>query len=71
MKREQIEAEWVKWREAVNFQGATIFIEFAQHIAKLEREECAIECDRYADQSSNPMNFAFNCAKSIRARGNK
>ena len=45
---------------------------FAEHIAKLaveqEREQCAVECDYYSGQSSNPMNFAENCAKAIRAR---
>ena len=35
----------------------------------LEREACAKVCDEYAQNSSNPMNFAENCAKSIRARG--
>ncbi|RPJ31816.1 MAG: hypothetical protein EHM17_15070 [Verrucomicrobiaceae bacterium] len=38
---------------------------------KAEREACAEVCDKYAKQSSNPMNFAYNCAVSIRARGEK
>ena len=33
-----------------------------------EREECAKVCDEYAKESSNPMNFAENCAATIRAR---
>ncbi len=36
-----------------------------------EREACAKVCDKYAEESSNPMNFAENCAAAIRARGNK
>ena len=35
-----------------------------------EREACAKVCDWYVDYSSNPMNFAENCAQEIRARGN-
>ena len=34
-----------------------------------EREACAKLCDKYAEESSNPMNFAENCAAAIRARG--
>jgi hypothetical protein len=34
-----------------------------------EREACAKVCDWYVDYSSNPMNFAENCAQEIRARG--
>ena len=36
----------------------------------VEREACAKVCDWYVDYSSNPMNFAENCAQEIRARGN-
>lgn len=35
-----------------------------------EREACAKLCDWYVDYSSNPMNFAENCAQEIRARSN-
>ena len=31
-----------------------------------ERERCAEICDRFDEQSSNPMNFAHNCAEAIR-----
>ena len=41
---------------------------FAALVAAKEREECAIICDGYATNSSNPMNFAENCATTIRAR---
>ena len=34
-----------------------------------EREACAKVCDENAKNSSNPMNFAENCATDIRARG--
>jgi hypothetical protein len=34
-----------------------------------EREACAKVCDWYVDYSSNPMNFAENCAQEIRTRG--
>ena len=37
--------------------------------AAAEREACARVCDEYAKNSSNPMNFAENCAAAIRARG--
>ena len=36
-----------------------------------EREACAKVCDKYAEESSNPMNFAENCAAAIRQRKNK
>ncbi len=42
---------------------------FAALVAAKEREECAKVCDEYAKYSSNPMNFAENCAAAIRARG--
>jgi hypothetical protein len=35
-----------------------------------EREACARVCDWYVEYSSNPLNFAENCAQGIRARGN-
>ena len=35
---------------------------------KVEREACAQICDLYATYSSNPMNFAENCAETIRRR---
>jgi len=43
--------------------------EYEHAIVAKEREACAKVCDEYAQNSSNPMNFAENCAKSIRARG--
>ena len=33
-----------------------------------ERESCANICDKFAIESSNPMNFSENCAAAIRAR---
>ena len=33
-----------------------------------ERERCAEICDEYAKNSSNPMNFAENCAAAIRGQ---
>jgi hypothetical protein len=42
---------------------------FANLVAQHEREACAKMCDKYAKNSINPMNFAENCAKAIRARG--
>jgi hypothetical protein len=44
---------------------------FAALVAAAEREACAKVCDEYAKNSSNPMNFAENCAAAIRARGEK
>jgi mitochondrial fission protein ELM1 len=41
---------------------------FAIFVAAAERKECAKVCDEYAKNSSNPMNFAENCAAAIRAR---
>jgi hypothetical protein len=35
----------------------------------MEREACAKVCDKYAEYSCNPSNFAENCADAIRARG--
>jgi hypothetical protein len=48
-----------------NFKDLEVF---AALVASTEREACAKVCDEYAQNSSNPMNFAENCAKSIRAR---
>ena len=42
---------------------------FAELVRADEREACAKVCDWYVDYSSNPMNFAENCAQEIRARG--
>jgi hypothetical protein len=44
---------------------------FAKIVAAKEREACAQICDSYAENSSSPMNFAENCAQSIRQRGKK
>jgi len=41
---------------------------FAALVAAHEREACAKVCYKYAEESSNPMNFAENCAAAIRAR---
>ena len=43
---------------------------FAELVRAEEREACAKVCDWYVDYSSNPMNFAENCAQEIRARSN-
>ena len=43
-------------------------IAFAKLVAQHEREACAKICDAYSKESSNPMNFANNCAETIRAR---
>lgn len=42
----------------------------AEAVAK-EREACAQICDKYEKYSGSPMNFAYNCAEAIRARGQK
>lgn len=42
-----------------------------QAAVRAEREACALICDEYAANSSNPMNFSENCAAAIRARGEK
>ena len=41
---------------------------FAALVRADEREACAKVCDEYAKNSSNPMNFADDCADAIRAR---
>ena len=43
---------------------------FAELVRADEREACAKVCDWYVDYSSNPMNFAENCAQEIRVRSN-
>jgi len=43
---------------------------FAELVRADEREACAKVCDWYVDYSSNPMNFAENCAQEIRTRSN-
>ena len=55
-------------RERIYFQTSSDFVKAA--VAE-EREACAKVCDWYVDYSSNPMNFAENCAQEIRARGKK
>ena len=39
---------------------------FAQSIHNEALGLAAKECDYYAEQSSNPMNFSENCAEAIR-----
>ena len=46
-------------------------VRLANLAASTEREACAQICDSYAENSSSPMNFAENCAQSIRQRGKK
>lgn len=40
--------------------------EYARLAVLQERERCAKICDEYGWHSSNPMNFANNCADAIR-----
>ena len=59
-------------REAgASFETAESMLRFAALVAAAEREACALICDEYAANSSNPMNFSENCAAAIRARGDK
>jgi len=56
------------WEQRLNLVK---YEKFAALVAAYEREECAKVCDVYTGESTSPMNFAENCAKSIRARGKK
>ena len=51
--------------------GVEDIAEIIKQVAAHEREACAKVCDKYAEESNNPMNFAENCAAAIRARGEK
>ena len=51
-----------RWFDAVTAQHKQLIL--------AEREACAKVCDWYVEYSSNPLNFAENCAQGIRARGN-
>ena len=53
-----------------NLIDGIMWREINAHVAA-EREACALICDEYAANSSNPMNFSENCAAAIRARGDK
>jgi hypothetical protein len=54
------------WRETFNEHLKA----FEALVRADQREIDAKVCDEYAKNSSNPMNFADNCAAAIRARGN-
>jgi len=54
--------------EQGNYCDRHYWQEKATEAAAHEREACAKVCDEYAKNSSNPMNFAYNCATTIRAR---
>ena len=91
MKREQIEAEFDKSyltpHNEIPKDIKTLAIDFAQHIAKLEREACAVivepkderPCDiidcycGYIDNAEAVTRWDENTAnaKAIRAKGNK
>ena len=62
--------EWAKSRPLgePNSHGYLMAKAAWQAATRAEREECAKVCDEYAKESSNPMNFAENCAAAIRAR---
>lgn len=63
------ERERIKQANAPEIERVNAYIKELEDAVKAEREACARVCDEYAQNSSNPMNFAENCAKSIRARG--
>ena len=65
--------EWAKSRPLgePNSHGYLTAKAAWQAATRAEREECAKVCDEYAKESSNPMNFAENCAAAIRARSKK
>jgi hypothetical protein len=68
--REQLVALALEADIDAEAEGLTQALErFAALVAAHEREACAKLCDKYAEESSNPMNFAENCAAAIRARG--
>ena len=56
------------WSEAMRPLDAYVQRK-VERAVKAEREACARLCDEYAKNSSNPMNFAENCAAAIRAKG--
>ena len=73
MKREQIEAEFDKSyltpHNEIPKEIKTLAIDFAEHIAKLEREECAKIAYKYEPtEQPDYINYA---SKEIRAMGNK
>lgn len=72
MNREQIEAEFDNFHD--DGQGwAEHCLQFAQHIAKLEREECAVTAWSTGMslhmKESDAREIGSACAKAIRARG--
>lgn len=70
---------WYQEGSGIIPKGKEDMEEFAKRIshiawsngAYIEREACAQICDSYAENSSSPMNFAENCAQTIRQRGKK
>ena len=75
MAREAGDDEWKILIKHVMKHFPSEFHRFAELVLAdaiaTEREACAKVCDWYVDYSSNPMNFAENCAQEIRARGKK
>ncbi len=53
----------------VGFKRAELWIKRINEAVLAEREECAKLCDKYAEYSCNPSNFAEQCAAAIRLRG--
>jgi hypothetical protein len=52
------------------YQCRVKFVPMTQLVDEVleEREACAKVCDKYAEYSCNPSNFAEQCADAIRAR---
>jgi hypothetical protein len=63
-------AQKAGWNDGGDYINIERFAELVEAAARAdEREACAKLCDENAKNSSNPMNFAENCATDIRARG--
>jgi hypothetical protein len=52
----------------IGFKRAELWIKRISEAVLAEREACAKLCDKYAEYSCNPSNFAEQCAAAIRAR---
>lgn len=71
MTRDEIAAEAENFFEWYGKRTGTVTFTscllFAEHIAKMEREDCAKTCEEHWNHGGNAM----ECADAIRARGMK
>ena len=67
---------WTPEKKGFTYMGHTIegdltnLMQFAELIARQEREACAKLCDEIATEDGWEGGYAYRCVEAIRARGN-